>query len=200
MNNQLRKLLYTAATTTLLATACTTEVADPDPDPSTGITQQATTSECGGFARLTDSGSSGQEPAYCEAEVLHWSYDAEREALSVTDSRIELNCCGDHDIQIEQVGDRYVITETDAPEDMGAMGLARCDCMCVFDFALDAEGIPEEAIELAVVRNVTDGGGTTTIFEGSVDLTAGSGFVVVDETPSMWCEYDSVSDDAPSAS
>lgn len=190
MNRQTKTLVGTLAAATLLASACTTSVADDPSETASAITQQATVSDCGGFARTTDASGSGDAPAYCDAEVLHWSYDRSTEKLSLTDSRIELNCCGLHDMTIERDGDVYVVTETDAPEMFDGM-TARCGCMCVFDFGLAAEGIAEEVIQLRLIRHVTDSGAPTVVFEGSIDLGQGSGFEIVDEVPSMWCELDS---------
>ncbi len=184
------------AAAALVATACTTQVVDEaiDPDvPTDTITQQSTTSQCGGFAQPRDG---ADEPAYCEAEVLSWSYDAAQAELHLIDKRMELNCCGEHDMSIVKQGDVYVVTEVDAPEVFDGQE-ARCSCMCVYDFALDVQGITEQVIRIELVRDVTDDAqGPQILFTGALDLTQGSGFEILDATPSMWCEPDS----APSAS
>ncbi len=186
---QLIQAIGGCAVASLLAGACTTQVVDETIiEPTDEITQQATTSGCGGFSQPRDA---GDEPAYCDAEVLAWSYDAAQQELTLTDRRMELNCCGVHGMSIVQQGDVYVVTETDAPEIYEGTE-ARCSCMCVYDFALEAQGIPEQVIQLKLERDVTDGGqGVQTLFEGALDLTAGSGFEILDDTPSMWCEIDS---------
>jgi hypothetical protein len=149
-------------------------------------------SECGGFAQPYDSGS-GDQAGYCDAEVLGWTYDAATGSLNLVDSRIELNCCGEHESVIEKQGDRYVITQTDSPEMLDGQG-ARCGCMCVFDFALAVQGIEEAVIEIEVVRHVTDdGSGPQTVFTGTLDLGQGSGQAIVDSTPSDWCEMSQAS-------
>ena len=172
--------------------ARTTPTADPNAPASSEIAQSSTVSECGGFPQPTGSGTSG----YCDAEVLGWSYDAAGETLALVDSRIELNCCGVRSSKLEKRGDGYVLTQTDAPEVFDGQE-ARCGCTCVFDFALEAQQIPQGVISLEVVRNVTDdAAGPTTVFQGSIDLAQQSGQIDIDTTPSEWCQLDS----GPSAS
>ncbi|MBW2522991.1 MAG: hypothetical protein JRI23_02390 [Deltaproteobacteria bacterium] len=184
--------LTTAAATLLLASACSVTVDDPA-DPATSATelvQQDEVSECGGFAQAMDS--SGAE--YCDAEMLYWSYDATTEKLSLTNTRIELNCCGEHSMVIAETPGGYTVTETDAPEMIGPGEGARCSCMCVFDFALAAEGVSERTIQLNLDRNVTDQGPVERVLEATIDLSEGSGAIVVDDTETFWCDMeDSVS-------
>ncbi|MBW2454936.1 MAG: hypothetical protein JRI68_10510 [Deltaproteobacteria bacterium] len=194
MKSELTKVLGCAAVASVLAAACTT-VDTTEQEEELAITQQSTVSQCGGFDPQVveyDQPDSG-ELGYCDAEVLHWSYEASSQQLIIVDSRMELNCCGEHSSTIVKDGDTYVVTQVDAPE--GGMG--RCDCECVFDFELQAEGIPAETIQLQVLRDVTDNGaGPQLVFEGSFDLTQVAGEEVIDPNPSDWC-YD---DEAPSAS
>lgn len=195
MKRETKKTLAGVVALGLLAGACTTTVADPPVDePSTSdISQQSVVSECGGFPSPMDSSGAGEPAGYCDAEVLHWSYDAVSEELVLTDNRIELNCCGVHDMTIEKQGDVYVVTETDTPEVFDGYE-ARCGCMCVFDYSLTADPIAEDVIQVRIIRNVTDDNqGLQLVFEGELDLRDGSGSVVIDDTPSDWCGYDSVS-------
>lgn len=194
----------------LLAAACTTKVAEETTGEGAGgagagtttggsggaggsvidITQEVDLSDCGGFQPLSGSGDSGDEtppPSYCEAEVLYWTYDAVSQELAVTDSRVELNCCGDHSMVVEKQGDSLVVTETDAPEG----GAGRCDCMCVFDYAATAAPVEQGVIQVELMRHVTDSGDAFSVWQGSIDLSEGSGYVIIDDEPSMWCEYDS---------
>jgi hypothetical protein len=141
------------------------------------IQQQATFGEC----------VENQDAEYCEAEVLAWSYDEATESLTLLDKRLELNCCGERSWIIEQQGDGYVATQTDAPENVGGEP-ARCGCMCVFDFTLVADPIPAGPIDLTIVREVTDDNeGASTVFDGTLDLTEGSGEIVVDDSPATFC-------------
>lgn len=202
----------------LAATACTTDVVDlPADDPSVGgsgaatssaggsggggsealdLTKNVEISECGGFEPRSGSGDSGDydtPPPYCDAEVLYWSYDAARQELSFNNSRVELNCCGDHGVIVTEQGGTITVTEIDEPEG----GAGRCNCMCVFDFAAIAAPVALGSVEVELVRHVTDGGQPNVVWQGTLDLAEGSGFEVVDTTPSYFCEpYDS----APSAS
>ncbi len=201
------------ALSALLAGACTATVDEVDPEPeeevvtsttqtgtSTGTGTETSTgtgcgagpeetvlpsetfmSDCGGFLEATDG--AGDPPAYCDAEVLHWTYDSTTGSLELLDTRIELNCCGDHDMSISLVGDVYVVTETDAPESAGG----RCFCTCVFDFGLAAQNVPEQTINLRLIRHVTDEGDSSVVFDGTIDLTQGSGWEIIDDTPAMFC-------------
>lgn len=146
------------------------------------------TSDCGGFPETAGEGDD-PAPAYCDAEVLHWSYDAATASLELIDTRIELNCCGDHDVSLAQVGETYVVTETDAPEGDGG----RCFCSCVFDFGLSAENVPAGMMDLQIVRHVTDEGAPQVIFEGTLDLDEVSGWEIIDDTPALFCGEPEVS-------
>jgi len=140
-------------------------------------------SDCGGFSMEDEETSDSDD--YCEAERLSWEYDAESGRLALTDERVLLNCCGIHDISLSLEDGVYVITETDTPE--GDMG--RCDCMCVFDFALTATDVPAEVVPVRLMRRVTDSSDEPlTIWEGSLDLSLGSGSFELDTTDvGMWC-------------
>ncbi len=178
--------LGTAMAGTIVLAACSSTTDLQSEPAQEAINQQAHSSECGGFPEPLSGGmgDSGEGLEYCDAEVLHWSYDAQSQELSLSDERIELNCCGLHDMVIEQQGGVYVVTETDQPD-----GYGRCSCMCVFDFALVADPIPEEVISIEIVRDVSDDGSDPqVVFSGELDLRKGSGSEVIDDTPSMWCE------------
>ncbi len=152
-------------------------------EPPAELSFSGETSECGGFAEAEEPVDSGE--GYCDAERLTWTYDADGGFLDLTDARVLLNCCGEHDIDIVEEDGVYVITETDAPVD----GAGRCDCMCVFDFALTASGIPAGTIPVRLQRHVTDeGAAPAVVWEGELDLAAGAGEVIIDETDvGMWC-------------
>lgn len=149
--------------------------------------QEDRISGCGGFE--TGGGSLFDAPAdYCAAEVLHWLYEPATQTLKIADARILLNCCGDHSMSMERDGGVYVFTEMDAPEG----GWGRCACMCVFDYTVTVRGIPEELITFRIDRDVTDDQDPkATVFENQLDLTLGSGFLIIDETDvGPWCgEY-----------
>jgi hypothetical protein len=136
---------------------------------------------------LSDCAAGMAEPGYCDAELLLWSYDAAAGELTLEDQRMELNCCGERSWTIEQVGEGYVATQIDAPDSIDGME-TRCDCLCVFDFTLVASPVPEGLVDLEVRRHVTDTAeGPVTLFSGQLDLSAGSGEVLIDDTPSQFC-------------
>lgn len=177
------KALGGVALASVLVAACGSTFEPGDDGPS--IKQQAHLSDCGGFDNPLSGGSDPAPASYCDAEVLHWNYDAATQRLTLSDERIELNCCGHHDMLIEQQGDVHVVTETDAPGSLGE----RCGCMCVFDFALEADGIAEDVIQLRIVRHVTDEmAAPEVVFEGALDLAAASGSEIIDPAPAMSCE------------
>jgi hypothetical protein len=181
----LAKVTAALAIGTLLVAACATEVVDPEVEPTDAIQQSSTSSECGGFAQAMDD--SGNAPAYCDAEVLHWSYDSGTQKLSLSNTRIGFNCCGTRGAVLTRSGDGYLMTETDAPVEQDM----RCGCDCVFDIALTAEGIPAGLFDLELVREVTDSGqGPETVFTGTLDLSLGSGFEILDQTPHYNCGMD----------
>jgi len=144
-------------------------------------------SPCGGLEAAGQAlGLRAVPPAYCDAELLIYWYDRDAARLTLRDARALLNCCGEHHTRLSYQDGVFVMLETDDPE----FGDARCACMCVFDFEVIAEGIPEEPIQLRVERVVSDWPeGTGAVWEGELDLTLGSGFVVVDPEPEPnWCQ------------
>jgi hypothetical protein len=134
-------------------------------------------SECGGFE------AGGQPtmdvlPDYCAAEVLHWMYEEYTMTLKLADTRIQLNCCGEHSMEVVYDAGVYVVTETDAPDNG-----SRCKCSCVFDFTVTAYGVYPGTIRIKIKRVVTDQQPKSKlVYEGELDLSAGSGFAVIDES------------------
>jgi len=61
--------------------------------------------------------------------------------------------------------------------------------MCVFDYVIEVQGVDEEVIDVRIERDVTDWPeGSGLVWEGQLDLTQGSGQVIIDDTPEdMWC-------------
>ena len=193
------KSLFLTVIATVLSIGCDDVPAHYPPNPGDGveaIPQSAAVSECGGFAQktfaLTDASQDPIETNYCDAEVIDWQYDAESGALTVTDHRVILNCCGDHGISIKQVEDgTYVITETDAPMALENGEASRCNCMCVFDFELEAQDIPQEDIAVRLILDVTDADNEVIVYDGVLNLTSSSfGSIVIedDKDASIWCD------------
>jgi len=125
-----------------------------------------------------DDSADGDE--YCDAEVLYWVLDGEE--LSVLNTRVMLNCCGEHSITVSQDGDGDItVREVDRP---AQPGYKRCFCSCNYDFRGDASGIEAGQVNLILERKKTDDSATfETLWEGQVDLAEGSGQIVVDDVP-----------------
>jgi hypothetical protein len=141
-------------------------------------------SECGGFDDKQKSDDTYQLGSYCANELLLWKRDPKTGAVTFTDQRVELNCCGDRSITAADQGGVLVITVTDAPE----QGNARCFCMCVFDFAITV-GKLSGKVPVKLVRDITDDNQPPkTVYSGTLDLTAPSGVVIVDKNPATFCQ------------
>ncbi len=170
----------------LAIAACSGNVSGGDETPPSDFDVAPQISACGGFV----GGNPGAKipppdpTTYCNAERLLWNYDASTKTLGLTNSRILLNCCGDHSITVTKDGDTVVFTETDAPENG-----TRCKCMCVYDYASDVSPIETGILSFRIVRNVTDAQpAVTTVWEGTLDLSAGTGEVVVNtDDVGGWC-------------
>lgn len=156
------------------------------------LTQFQVVSECGGFVKSGSPGAKIDPPVadpttYCDAERLLWVYDAASQSLGLSNTRVLLNCCGDHTITVVEENGTYVIHEKDAPE--AAAGGARCNCMCVFDYTISVEPIPAGSLPIRLVLDVTDSGmPPKVVYEGSLDLSKGSGEIVIDpNSVDPWC-------------
>jgi hypothetical protein len=159
------------------------------------LTRNSAISACGGFFGANSAHHKdpmGDPATYCDAQVLWWSYTSDTQVLALSDNRVDLNCCGDHSIDVDLVDGVYVVTETDAPQ--ANAGGARCGCSCVFDFSTEIVTVPEGTVQLRIVRNVTDSeAGPETAWEGSLDLTDGSGHETIDASAVvMNCEVPTV--------
>lgn len=184
MNRSTRTLTMTLSLTLVaLLAACGEETNEPGSDL---IPQTFKVSECGGFQKATQSQTGLSTSSYCAAEVLKWSYDKATATLKLSDNRALLNCCGERKMSLTENNGVYEILETDSPE---AKTGARCHCMCVFDLSMDAQQIPDGVVSIKLMRHVTDSGAAAKqIYAGSIDLTKGSGQVILDSTDvGPWC-------------
>ena len=156
---------------------------------ATGLAQTPLSSDWGGFIKQTKIDPPTPDPVtYCDAERLLWAYDAETGSLGLTDARMLLNCCGEHSVEVTLDNGTYVVAERDAPQIVDGTE-ARCGCMCVFDFGVSVEGIPSGVLPIRVTLDVTDSAeGVKVVYEGSLDLAAGSGTVTLDAANvEPWC-------------
>ncbi len=153
-----------------------------------GLLKDYAVSDCGGFVSIRQ-GVLKDNSDYCAAERLSWSYNSGTKELTLVNTRVLLNCCGEHTVDAWHEDGRIVVQERDEPE---AEDL-RCGCMCVYDFRAVLSDVEREAISLTLEREVTDDPAATgTVFQGTIDLTQGdSGVVVVsDEDVDIWCRQD----------
>jgi hypothetical protein len=127
------------------------------PDAASKLSFLTTVSKCGGFQaaakpqpytwykaprsrplewalyELHDAGTADADLAYCDAEFLRWSCDAET-GLTLQATRQLNNCCGQLDATLEPEGDAYRMKVV-AVDGM-------CDCVCVFDVEVSAPHVP----------------------------------------------------------
>jgi hypothetical protein len=151
------------------------------------LTTKALLSECGGLSEEEKASAIPDTRApsdYCDAEMLHWTYDAESGVLHLLDARIVLNCCGEHDMTFErQPNGTYLIRETDVAGDAG-----RCRCTCVFDYQITVENLFAGGIDIEIVREVEPETEVIDVWKGHLSLDTGSGSVVIDDTGAEpWC-------------
>jgi hypothetical protein len=140
-------------------------------------------SECGGLEAGGDTlpKARGYSDAYCDAEVLHWLFDTSTQTLTLTHARVAANCCGDHSLSVKLQEGVYVVTEVDKWKPPG-----RCRCICVYDYTVDIPGVSGDTVEIKLVREVIDPppeSESFTVWEGSLDLSEGEGWFIIDETP-----------------
>lgn len=139
-------------------------------------------SECGGFESaakrtVNDIPFARDASTYCNAERLQWLYDENTQTLKVMNSRVLLNCCGEHEITAINDNNIIVIKENDQPVN----GEDRCRCMCVFDFFIEICGVKPDIITLKLELSVDDT--TLNKWEGKVDLGQENGVIIIDDKP-----------------
>ncbi len=157
--------------------------------PSTKLREDATGEESvddEGGAQVEEENPDDELDSMCGDERLTWSYDPSNRALTLYNKDIFLNCCGNHSVGIVQQGDAYIFKEVDQPED----GSARCDCMCLFDFKVILADVDQGNLALAIHRHETDQTESeVTIWQGNLDLSEGSGEVMIEENVG-WCDVE----------
>jgi len=134
--------------------------------------KQALVSPCGGFQQTsgTSRKSSGDD-----IEKVSWTFDAEPGTLTLVHSHVNLNCCGERSVSMRRE-DGFVVVEED--DQAGEPG--RCRCMCFIDFSITIGGITSVKLPVRLVLTVDS---TAVIkWEGTLDLTAGSGEITDLET------------------
>ena len=139
-------------------------------------------SECGGFEeRAVFNFKAYSEEMSCDQLVI-WKYNKTEKVLNIVNQDVRLNCCGEHDIKIEKTEENIKYTMIDNP-DHGA----RCDCMCYYDYSADIGNVSGTEINLSVFTDVAENEGTENVWEGKIDLSEGSGIIVVKERSGEMC-------------
>lgn len=139
-------------------------------------------SDCGGFEE-TSKRSDVSIPftrnlsTYCDAEKLEWFYENSTHTLKLLNSRVFLNCCGEHEITAHNENGIIVVSENDQPVE----GTGRCWCMCVYDFYIDISGLESGVIKMMLDITVDDT--KTSKWEGEIDLRKENGEIVIDDNP-----------------
>jgi hypothetical protein len=171
-----RQVPHVLAAGVVLALEAVAAGCQESPQPVTGFQEEVQVSDCGGFVALMRS-PLGDRATYCDAEVLNWAYDIAAGRLNLANNRVLLNCCGDHDLTVTYEGGTFLVTEIDA------RGLGRCRCTCVYDYTVSFTGTAGWEVPLRLVRDVTDDDADPiVVWEGTLDLTQGSGRIVIDTT------------------
>jgi len=150
-------------------------------------TANSRVSECGGFESpekrmANDIPLTRDISTYCDSENLQWLYDEDTLTLSVLNSRVLLNCCGEHDITASYENGMIVIAENDQPVN----GTDRCRCMCVYDFFIEISGLSPGVITLKLDLTVDED--TRNKWEGTIDIRKKNGEIIIDDKPlDNWC-------------
>ena len=134
-------------------------------------------SECGGFSTAASAllaESTAEDDSYECVESLTWSYIPDTQSLTVTDTCVSLNCCGDRSMRLDCDESGCVAHETDTAQ----RGKGRCSCDCDFDFRVTGSPVRSGPLSLTVMRYEEDeyfGNHLDTIWTGIIDLRDGSG-------------------------
>ena len=143
---------------------------------SSGIETNVSVSECGGFEDREVFSLNAKEETTCD-QLIIWKYDETEKVLNIVNQDVLLNCCGEHDVEIKKTEDgkiEYTMIDN-------SMQGARCDCMCHFDYSADIKNVSGTEVNLSVFTDVEENEGPETVWEGTIDLSEGSGTIVVKE-------------------
>ena len=139
------------------------------------IVKSSQVSDCGGFPSESYSTTKSTED---EGEKLIWNYDIKTHILTVLNSSVSLNCCGERTITAKKDENVIIISENDQPDSVGG----RCDCICLIDFSIEIEGVSPGTIGLRL--DITIDADTYTQWAGTIDLNDVSGEVNINK--SQW--------------
>ena len=144
------------------------------------IGENVRVSECGGFEDR-ETVTFKEEEQKCD-QLIIWEYDEAQNVLSILNQDVLLNCCGEHDIRIEKTGNNIEYTMID-----NSVQGARCGCMCRFDYSADIKNVTEGEISLTVFTDVEEEEALETVWEEKINLSEGSGTILIKERSGMNC-------------
>ena len=154
---------------------------DPEEVEAEGVEENVRVSGCRGFDNSnTVSLKSVQR---CDQSII-WKYNNQEGVLNIVNQDIMLNCCGEHDVRIEKGYKSIKYIMIDNPEND-----ARCGCSCLFDYSADVKIDLEDGITLAVFTDIAEDEGLKEVWEGRINLSEGSGAIVIKERSGDDCFY-----------
>ena len=158
------------------ASACDSQPVEPVSLPGWGHTDQCLSNGIRSRALQPDG-------AYCDAELIQWSYDADAEMLTFVHAGFEANCCTDHYAHAQLDGTEYQIVHTEQP--LYPEAPTPCGCKCVFDLEIRVPVPSEPSIDLALLFHgrAPWNEKEETLWSGTIDLGAGAGEIVVSDGP-----------------
>ncbi len=168
------------------------DLASVDP---TNLGINAAISGCGGFLggseeqrwAVGEMGAKSDDPVEEQcSEGLEWSFDEASSTVTFTHKNLRLNCCGSHSITVTPTGspNGFEIAELDAPDADG-----RCRCMCMYDFVIDlpnVSGVVNVKLTL-MIEDEAESPQAAVRWEGAIDLTAGSGAILIQQRSGDAC-------------
>lgn len=144
-------------------------------------------SDCGGFESgiVTKLPPENDEDPVAECDqLLIWKYDDSTDVLKIVNSKVQLNCCGVHDVSITLENGEYIYTMLDDQTK------GNCGCDCLFDFSANISDVTENTVKLTVKLSVEiENIDLRDVWSGTLDLTKKNGTVVVRERTGDDCSY-----------
>jgi len=144
-----------------------------------GVEENVQVSGCRGF-NSQNLYSLNNEPI-CD-HLISWKYNKIENILSILNQDVMLNCCGEHDVRIEKTEDGIKYTMID-----NSVQGARCGCSCLFDFSADVKIVSQGELTISVRTDVEENEGPEAVWEGKINLSEGSGTIVVKERSGDHC-------------
>ncbi len=137
---------------------------------------------CGGFASGDGDFTQSRDP-FCGQSMMKWSVDPVTGEIRLTFENVFFNCCGEHEIAVENDDGVIIVTIIDRPAGDGD----RCSCTCGYDYAVTMPPLKDAVQATFQLYYVVDGEYMPPESEGCaghfwVDLTAGSGEFGIDGT------------------